>query len=52
MIGDDVVKELWNGESLASFQVDFMEQLADSIQADDLQDILLVAQTVKSELKL
>ena len=29
-----------------------MEQLADSIQAYDLQNILLIAQTVKSELKL
>ena len=50
-IGDHVVKELGHCGPLTFLQADFVKELADSVQAYDLQDIMLVAETVQSNIK-
>ena len=49
---DNVVGKVRNCESLALEQADFVQELADSVQADNVQNVLLLVQSLQSKFKL
>ena len=51
-VRDNVVGKVRNNESLALKQAHFVQELADSVQADDVQDVLFPVQSFMSKFKL